>query len=259
MPSDEILVAFLDGELDPDKRSQLEHLVETDEAVAERMSFLASSNLPFRDAFEPLLHKAPKAELETMLADVLPPLPVKEQARGWSRRSFLAACVGFIAVGIAADRTFLGVQASLRDEPDGSDWRSAVAQYMSLYTADTLGTGPVDVALQTSQLRTVGSKLGLTLTPDQVQLPGATLKRAWMLAYEGKALAQITYLDANQAPMALCIVQSPKGAKAPEIEQRHGMNVVYWSSPTHAFMLIGKEPLEDIKAMSEELRRSITV
>jgi hypothetical protein len=255
MRSDEMLVAFLDGELDSDKRRQVEKLIESDDAVAERVRFLDSSSLPFREAFDPLLGKAPKAKLDAMLDEILPAVPVPQQASGWTRRGFLAAAIGFIAVGIAVDRTFLGVQSSLHDDQDGSDWRSVVAQYMSLYTSDTLGSGPVDVAVQTEQLRGVGAKLGLTLTPERVQLPGTTLKRAQMLAYDGKALGQITYLDAAQAPMALCIVQSSKGAKAPDSEHRHGMNVVYWSNDTHAFMLIGHEPLDDIKTMSDRLRQ----
>ncbi|MBA8881256.1 anti-sigma factor family protein [Phyllobacterium myrsinacearum] len=257
--SDEMLVAFLDGELDSNTREQIEHLIESDDAVAERLRFLMSSSLPFRDAFDPLLDKAPKAKLEALLAEISPPVPVvAEQTSGWTRRGFLAAAVGFIAVGVAVDRTFLGVQSSLHADQDGNDWRSVVAQYMSLYTSDTLGRGPVDVAAQTQQLRDVGAKLGLSLTPERVQLPGATLKRAQMLAYDGNALGQITYLDAMQQPMALCIVQSSKGAKAPDSEHRHGMNVVYWSNDTHAFMLIGHESLDDIKAMSDRLRQVLT-
>ncbi len=257
--SDEMLVAFLDGELDSETRKEVENLIESDENVADRLRFLSSSSLPFRDAFNPLLDSAPKAKLDAMLAEVLPSEPIRKQANGWNRRGFLAAAIGFIAVGIAADRTFLGVQSSLHGDQEGSDWRSVVAQYMSLYTSDTLGNAPADVAMQTEQLRGVGVKLGLNLTPELVQLPGTTLKRAQMLAYDGKALGQITYLDAAQAPMALCIVQSSKGAKAPDSERRHGMNVIYWSSDTHAFMLIGHEPLANIKAMSDRLRQVLTI
>lgn len=193
------------------------------------------------------------------ISGISPPEPVRPPVNGWNRRGFLAAAIGFIAVGVAVDRTFLGLQSSLHGNQDGSDWRSVVAQYMSLYTRDTLGTGPVDAALQSAQLRDVGSQLGLALTPDRVQLPGASLRRAQMLAYDGRALGQITYLDAAQAPMALCIVQSSKGAKAADAERRQGMNVVYWSSDTHAFMLIGHESPDAIKAMSDRIRQSLAI
>lgn len=259
MTSDEMLVAYLDGELDADTRRRVEGLIGSDEAVADRLHFLAASNLPFKNAFDPLLDKAPAEKLQSMLAGISPPEPVRPPVNGWNRRGFLAAAIGFIAVGVAVDRTFLGLQSSLHGNQDGSDWRSVVAQYMSLYTRDTLGTGPVDAALQSAQLRDVGSQLGLALTPDRVQLPGASLRRAQMLAYDGRALGQITYLDAAQAPMALCIVQSSKGAKAADAERRQGMNVVYWSSDTHAFMLIGHESPDAIKAMSDRIRQSLAI
>ncbi|PRD58911.1 Fis family transcriptional regulator [Phyllobacterium myrsinacearum] len=259
MTSDEMLVAYLDGELDADTRRRVEGLIGSDEAVADRLHFLAASNLPFKNAFDPLLDKAPAEKLQSMLAGISPPEPVRPPVNGWNRRGFLAAAIGFIAVGVAVDRTFLGLQSGLHGDQDGSDWRAVVAQYMSLYTRDTLGTGPVDAALQSAQLRDVGSQLGLALTPDRVQLPGASLKRAQMLAYDGRALGQITYLDAAQAPLALCIVQSSKGAKAADAERRHGMNVVYWSSDTHAFMLIGHESPDAIKAMSDRIRQSLAI
>lgn len=259
MTSDEMLVAYLDGELDADTRRRVEGLIGSDEAVADRLHFLAASNLPFKNAFDPLLDKAPAEKLQSMLAGISPPEPVRPPVNGWNRRGFLAAAIGFIAVGVAVDRTFLGLQSGLHGDQDGSDWRAVVAQYMSLYTRDTLGTGPVDAALQSAQLRDVGSQLGLALTPDRVQLPGASLKRAQMLAYDGRALGQITYLDAAQAPLALCIVQSSKGAKAADAERRHGMNVVYWSSDTHAFMLIGHESPDAIKAMSDRIRQRLAI
>ncbi|MGO8506421.1 hypothetical protein AB9F35_33780, partial [Rhizobium leguminosarum] len=73
---------------------------------------------------------------------------------------------------------------------------------------------------------------------------GIDFKRALLLQYDGKELAQIAYLDPETGPMALCIVKSDKGPKAPDIESRKGMNVVYWSNATHAFMLIGRIPVD---------------
>ncbi len=52
MPSDELLVAFLDGELEAGERERIDSLIRTDEAVAERFDFLSRSELPFYDAFE---------------------------------------------------------------------------------------------------------------------------------------------------------------------------------------------------------------
>jgi anti-sigma factor RsiW len=87
-----------------------------------------------------------------------------------------------------------------------------------------------------------------------VAVPGADFRRAQVLEYDGKPLAQIAYLDPEDGPMALCIVPSDKGKAEPDMERRRGMNVVYWSNATHAFMLIGHATADRMKEMADSVR-----
>ena len=84
-------------------------------------------------------------------------------------------------------------------------------------------------------------------------------KRALLLQYDGKPLAQIAYLDPETGPMALCIVKSDAGPKAPDLENRKGMNVVYWSNATHAFMLIGHAAADRMTAIGNGVRGRLAV
>lgn len=258
MLSDEQLTAFIDGELSAAERGEIEELIRTDERVAERFDFLSRSNLPFRDAFEPLLAAAPVEQLETMLAGI--PSPQARKARGgMSRRGFVSALAACVVGVVAADRALIYVERRRSAPDEGTEWRAVVAEYISLYTADTL-SGPVpDTATQTAQLDRVASKLGLSLAPDRVALPGVDLKRAQLLEYDGKPLAQIAYLDPESGPMALCIVPSSLGRKDPDIENRHGMNVVYWANATHAFMLIGHAPADRMMELADGVRANLAV
>jgi hypothetical protein len=36
------------------------------------------------------------------------------------------------------------------------------------------------------------------------------------------------------------------------------MNVVYWSNATHAFMLIGRIPLDRVQELGEDVRRRLS-
>jgi anti-sigma factor RsiW len=257
-PSDEQLTAYLDGELTPDQVARLDAILETDERVAERLEFLSRSNLPFTQAFASLLAEAPKAKLEAMLPD-LPseqqlPAPVRA-----GRRGFLGALAACLVAGVVADRAFIGLHRRLTARDEGSEWRAVVAEYIALYTPDTLA-GPVPSSeVQAAQLAVLESKLGLSLSPETVSLPGVDFKRALLLQYDDQPLAQIAYLDPETGPMALCIVRSDGGAKAPQVEGRKGMNVVYWSNAAHAFMLIGHAPLERMQAIAEDARTRLAV
>jgi anti-sigma factor RsiW len=77
------------------------------------------------------------------------------------------------------------------------------------------------------------------------------------LQYDGKPLAQIAYLDPETGPMALCIVASDAGLREPDLESRKGMNVVYWSNATHAFMLIGHAPADRMSGIADAVRGRI--
>lgn len=258
MPSDEQLTAFLDGELPQQEMARIEALANEDEEVAARIEFLANGSMPFREAFAPLLDEAPKDRLEAMLAAIpAPAAAAKTERSAITRRGLFGALAASLAVGIIADRAYLGIGRNLgRDE--GSEWRSVVAEYIALYTPDTLA-GPVPPAdVQTAQLARVDSKLGLNLSPEAVALPGVDFKRAQLLEYDDHPLAQIAYLDPETGPMALCIVRSEKGAKEPDIEGRKGMNVIYWSTATHAFMLIGHAPVDRMREIADAVRPKLT-
>ncbi len=257
MPSDELLVAFLDGELEAGERERIDNLIKADEAVAKRFDFLSRSEMPFFDAFEPLLENAPAAHLESILNNLPAPGANEPAVNGWKRRGFIAAAIAAVFVGVVADRAFLGMRGS----PEGNEtggWRAVVAEYVALYTADTLADLPSDGQSQAQELRNVGSKLGISLPVEAVTLPGIPLKRAQILEYDGRPLGQLAYLDPVHGPLALCIVQSSKGAKPPQTEQRRGMNVIFWADDAHGFMLIGRNPVDQLSALTEKFRTALT-
>ncbi|MEK1887169.1 MAG: anti-sigma factor [Phyllobacterium sp.] len=256
MPSDELLVAFLDGELNGEERLRIDGLIKSDPAVAARYDFLARSEMPFFDAFEPLLENAPASDLEAILAGLPSSIVAEPQARNWNRRSFVAAAIALIFAGVAVDRTYLRIKDA-HEESDGSEWRSVVAEYLTLYTADTLADVASDPTAQVAQLRSLGDKLGLDLPVSAIALPDIAFKRAQLLQYDGRPLGQIAYLDPAHGPLALCIVKSARGANAPQVEKRYGMNVVYWSDQTHGYVLVGHNPLDQLSALAEHLRTAI--
>ncbi|WP_283195355.1 anti-sigma factor [Rhizobium sp. AN80A] len=254
IPSDEELTAYLDGELPPTEAARLEALLETDAELAARLEFLSRASLPFAQAFDPLLSQAPKTELEAILSR-LSATPVATPAP--SRRRFIGALAACLVAGVIADRAFIGVSRQLAATDENSEWRATVAEYIALYTPETLA-GPVpSLASQQAQLAAVEARLGLSLSPEAVALSGIDFKRAMLLQYDDKPLAQLAYLDPETGPLALCIVRSDDGARPPNVEARKGMNVIYWSDKTHAFMLIGHASLERMKVLAGDVRMQL--
>lgn len=258
MPSDEELTAFIDGELPAADAARLAKLIEDDAMVAERVTFLASASLSLSEAYAPLLEAAPSDRLQAGL-DALP----SSTSRGkngvktplLTRRVFAAMAASILA-GVLIDRALLTFDQS--ESHESVDWRSAVADYMALYTAQTLAGPAPDVDAQTAQLAHFREDLGLSLSPRTIALPGAEFRQAQLLRYNDHPLAQLLYLDPQTGPVALCIVASKSGASAPEAESRKGMNVVYWSDGAHAYMLIGHGSADRMTEMAEAVRSRMT-
>jgi anti-sigma factor RsiW len=255
IPSDEELTAYIDGELSDTEVSRIEALLGSNERAAARLQFLSLSGLPFQQAFEPLLAAAPKARLDAMV-DVVPADLKPAPARS-SRRGFLGALAACLVAGIVADRAFIGIRNRVHAPDEGSEWRAVVAEYIALYTTDTVAGPSPSGEAQVAQLARLNDKLGLSLSPEALALSGIEFKRAQLLQYDEKPLAQIAYLDPETGPLALCIVRSDVGMKEPDVEGRHGMNVVYWSNATHAFMLIGRIPIDRMQEFAEDVRRRV--
>ncbi|HEY3588738.1 MAG TPA: anti-sigma factor [Buttiauxella sp.] len=241
--TDELLVAYLDNELSVSERAELEERLGHDDYLAKRLAFFERTNLPFKAAFEPLLQAAPMAQLQTYLK---PPA-----TSAVSRRSLIAAAVSFLALGVIGDRTFLHLS-----QPE-ENWRELVAQYMALYTTETLAETPTHQALE-AQLQSTGAGLSVTLAATNLTLPNATLKNARVLAYDEQRIAQITWLDAASGPLALCITRNTGTPMTPKSEQRLGMNIVYWATPSHMFMVIGHGSKTQMNVIAEQLQQNLT-
>lgn len=251
-PSDEMLVAFIDGELNAAESADVEAWVARDAGTAERFDLLARSALPYEEAFAPLLNAAPE-HLNAMLASLPSPKASSGLMSRMGRRGFIAAAACLIA-GIAIDRTAVIVEQQINKPSEDEEWRAVVAQYLELYTPETLSALSSDRATKVAELNTVGGKLGISLTPEAVALPTADFRRAQVLQYDGQPLAQLAYLDPKDGPIALCFIQSDKGSADPRMERRKHMNVVYWSSNAHAFMLIGYADADRLRVAADAVR-----
>ncbi|WP_047606464.1 anti-sigma factor family protein [Rahnella aquatilis] len=247
--ADDVLVAYLDNQLSESQRAKFDAQLAQDEVLAQRLVQMSRSNLPFHDAFGAMLQEAPVGKLQAAL-DAIPDARAAGSS-GSSRRALLAASLSFLAVGLLAGR-----YSTLFTSDD--NWRARVADYMSLYTAQTLADVYDSASQQKIQLARVQNTLGIALNPAALAVQGADLKDARMLHYDDYDIAQITYLDAQYGPMALCITRSEhRDNTALQREIRRGMNVVYWRNAGYNFMLIGHSPAPALTAHAAALQANL--
>jgi anti-sigma factor RsiW len=270
-PTDADLVGFLDGELRTLQARWVASWLARDEELQQRLNLLAQGNGALRGAFGALLAEAPQAKLEAMLHD-LPGyragVTVRSERgswrirRGWPRLALLAAGLAVFVTGAFVDRLVPEWREAIGIEVAGdseAEWREAVAQYMSLYTPETLSAIPDDAIPKERELTAVGAKLGIGLPLAEISLPGLALKRAQILQYDGNPLGQIAYLDPRGGVLALCIYADGHKDSGPTTEQRVGLNIVHWASHGRAFMLVGRKAMPELRELANLLSQRLTL
>ena len=137
--------------------------------------------------------------------------------------------------------------------PETIGWIAAVAGQLSLYDAASVASIQVNDAKQQAQLSKLGEVLKLDLSAPKVALEGLTLKRAELLHFKGRKVAELLYASAEHGPLALCIMAEPGGEGEGEVESRDGLNFMYWTASGRRFLLIGAAPAKKIDALADTI------
>lgn len=246
---DDAIVAWMDGEMSPAEAQQFEAQLRTDELLSGRTAQLMKSNQNYQHAFADMLDEAPVERMQARL-DRLPKQGFSS-SDGVSRRALIAASLSFLTLGSG-----LGYWLRPASAPfdENAHIRDLEAQYMSLYSAETLLDMDAASPVLQRGLARAAQDIGLQLAASQLTLRGAELKMVRMLRYDTTSIAQIAWINADYGPMALCISPTERKMKtAFQQEQRHDMNLVWWQDAGYQFVLIGRNPLNALQGNAQQL------
>lgn len=251
--NDEAIVAWIDGEMCHADAQKFEEQLRRDERLSGRTAELMKSNADYPGAFAAMLDDAPLEKMQARLAELPDPKPATPA--GVSRRALIAASVSFLVVGSGVG---YGLRPAFAPSDENAHIRDLEAQYMSLYSVETLLD--MDSAPHVLQrgLERAAQDIGLQLQASQLILHGAELKMVRMLRYETTSIAQIAWINADYGPMALCISPTEQTTTAAQQEQRHDMNLVWWQKAGYQFVLIGRNPLPQLRGSAEQLQSLIS-
>jgi anti-sigma factor RsiW len=138
--TDALLVAYLDGELEPEAHQEVERRLRSDPSLRSRLTTLAESVRPIRSSFDVLLGAAPRTRLESAFSAALAKSPARGRDRFPRRLLAAAAAVLLLVVGGIAGYFVAKSPVELFEETDTveEEWVAAVAGQLSLYDADAV-------------------------------------------------------------------------------------------------------------------------
>jgi anti-sigma factor RsiW len=251
--NDAELVAFIDNELDENRRSALLQRLAADDQLRRRYDELREAGAPIAASLDALLAQAPLARLRALL-------PGEGLVRQPSRRPpriALQELAAGIVIGLLAAGALAWAALSLGLLNEREDWRTAVFQYAALYTNESFASLNPDASLQALELKALSAQVGVELTPDKVALPGLRFATSFILSYDGSPLAEIAYVDPKGAPVLLCVIANGAANAPTRTETRSDFSLTDWSRGGHGFLVIGRMPKEQVAEWAQTLEKRI--
>jgi anti-sigma factor RsiW len=246
MTDDEALVALIDNELGETAKRDLLTRLEQDNAFRGRFQALQHSRAQIAAVFDSLLEQAPLGRLSASLERAVARSP-RRLPMSW--RSLAASiALGFV-LGSAA--TAIGFGFSKKEE---MSWRRAVIEYMQLYTPDTFAPLNPDPATAALELKGVGDKVGMALTPENIAVKDLRFRVAFNLAYDGAPLAEVGYTDASGNPAAFCVTANGEQTSPLRTEARDGLSYATWSKDGRSYILIARMPEAQVAELARPLQ-----
>ena len=266
--NDDLLIAYLDGELAPPERREAEAWLDEDPTAREKLAAFAESANLVRRAFDAVMQEPiPERLIAVVRAGTDAPEPAAkvipfERRRassrpGASRRRWigLAAAASLFGILLGASGTYLGVSKLLPAEFAGKQtttetavadnlWLDNAAAYFKLLVS--AGDGAVVDVPATGDARQALQKISQSL-PQEVRLPdlkpwGLTFHGVRLVVADGHPAAELVYTTDNKAigPLTLIIGSSKQPDSAPALARRQDVNLLHWRHQGRAYALVGQ-------------------
>jgi len=263
-PSDELLVAYLDGEVDEATAVEVEACLERDPELRARLQALTESATQIRDAFEEILREPVPDRLMAAARGREPAVAETRKSatilsfgarlasatarkgianRRWGLGVAAAASLSFLMIGAGGgylagtgDVSIDGVQPTSTT----TSWLDNIAGYHNLLISSANG------AESTTVFDVPAGAENEKKLPSDVRIPdlkpwGLAFQGARKLVVEGKPAYQFFYMTDNKSlgPITITVTSTTRKDVSPTFDKRAGVNLLYWRHQGHGYALVG--------------------
>ena len=250
--SDDVLMAYVDGQLDKPQASVVGRLLRDDRDLAYRVSRLQQTQAQLLDTFGALLR-------EGMSANASAPRGTAPRQAGAARSGGRLLTLGtgglLLLLGASAGFTgayYSGVTVPADEKPviqsPIANWPEDMAEFHSFFTKEAVGISPESqsnpdmVKFQLAQLSKSGT------IPD-FTAHGLKFVRGQMLSYRGNKVMQLIYMGRNEPLVAVFI-----GAGGLDMQMSAGrfgdIKTISWSVDELRYVVASDMQLQPLRALA---------
>jgi anti-sigma factor RsiW len=244
--SDELLVAYVDGQLARKQTRAVEKVLDQDDVIAARVEALKHAHARLEAAFEAIL-----AGEEMDVSAVSAPAP-EGIVIEWRVAKMALAAIGIVVALLLAIAGY-GWPLSLPNimappqadtaSPQGASvapgWQEEMARAHALLSRETLEVGLESQANRDFVTLQLAQILGVNLKLPNLQPQGFRFARAQALRSGNEPVVQMLYLGSRGAPLAL-YAKKGEGEDVLTAEQYGSVGTVTWAEGGVAYLLAGE-------------------
>lgn len=247
---DATLVAFVDGELDPDAMHDVAQALASDPAAQEKVRLLRLSAPLVRAVFRQSSFQAVSPEVEQALARPRRWLPRLGSVRA---PVALAASIAMLAIGLGAG-LFIGGREPV-SLAFGERLLEEVADYHVVYARETEHLVEVPASQREHIEAWLGEHLHRSLRVPDLGDRGLAFEGARLLVVDGRSVAQLLYAVPGDEhhPLALCIAAGAERDAPAILQSREGINLAAWRAGGYFYVLAGWQPQTFLKDVAAEV------
>ncbi len=262
--SDDLLVAYVDGQLADKQTQAVAKVLEQDDVLARRVHALQDAHGRLEAAFEAILageELEVAAEPEPQRPGFFVPWSIAVKA-ALGATGIVAASIFLLAVfGLPRAAPEPAHQASAASpEHTGSvaqTWEEQAARAQGMLSREGLEVGLESQGNRDLVAFQLGQAIGRSVTIADLDEHGFRFVRAQLLRAGDEPLAQLLYLGPAGAPLALYVKRGAIGA-APVFKRYGPIGSVAWSEKGVSYLIAGEEDKVRLMQLVQAVRHQVT-
>lgn len=256
--SDDLLVAYVDGQLQRAQSLAVEKVLEQDKVLAARVEALRQAHARLEAAFDAILSGAVG---EVMAAvPVPPPRPRAPRRTGLPKIGIAVAGVGLALAALVAGWPLIGED----NEPPqvvqpatalAQSWQDRALNAQTLLARASVEVSPESQANQDLVALQMAQALGPDFRLPNLEPEGFKFARGQLLSFGERPLAQMLYLGPMKPPLALYALREERGDTRDKASYRkEGMlGALSWSEGGLTYLLAGEEDEATLRRLAETI------
>jgi anti-sigma factor RsiW len=245
------LLAYVDGDLAPERRAEIEAAVAATPKLAARLAAMRASVLPYAAAFESQALPPVPDHLTRRVADLARSPRPERSPWHWARMG-AAFAAGVLSCAIALKLLLPGV-APISSATPLPPWITAVAEYQQLYSRATLAHVSEDPQLSARIISELRTEDGMQIAVPDLRSAGLSFKRVQRLSLHDSPVVQMVYLPEHGEPIALCATPDARPDESPHAQQVGEMNAVAWRRGNVGYVLLGRESAQELMDLGRQI------